>query len=277
MGAEVVRAREIILVYADEGVGPRSLWHTVHSLSKALGSLYRVRHVKAEELRQEGEWMKRASLLVVPGGADKPYHAALQGVGNANIRRFVEQGGAYLGICAGGYYGCERVEFEKCTWLEVAEERELRFFPGVARGAFYPGFNYLDESGSRAALIETADGAQVKIYYNGGCTFVPSTTPESTASWFELATYVQPKAPAIVGCSIGSGRVILSGVHPEHDASLLAKEEAGDTHLDVIVPELLKDEPQRQELFASLLRWLNLLPPIKANGNVTVSTGWKKG
>jgi len=35
------------------------------------------------------------------------------------IREYVEQGGMYLGLCAGGYYGAQKVEFEVGTPLEV--------------------------------------------------------------------------------------------------------------------------------------------------------------
>jgi len=39
--------------------------------------------------------------------------------GNKLIREYVEQGGMYLGLCAGGYYGAQKVEFEVGTPLEV--------------------------------------------------------------------------------------------------------------------------------------------------------------
>jgi glutamine amidotransferase-like uncharacterized protein len=52
---------------------------------------------------------------------------------------FVQGGGSYLGLCAGAYYGCARVVFEPGTPLEVVGDRELAFFPGIARGAAFPG------------------------------------------------------------------------------------------------------------------------------------------
>jgi glutamine amidotransferase-like uncharacterized protein len=52
---------------------------------------------------------------------------------------FVSQGGGYLGLCAGAYYACARVEFEPGTRLEVVGDRELAFFPGIAQGAAFPG------------------------------------------------------------------------------------------------------------------------------------------
>jgi biotin--protein ligase len=59
-----------------------------------------------------------------------------------------------LGLCAGGYYAASRVEFEPGTPLEVVGDRELAFFPGVARGAAFPGFDYQTEAGSVAAQLE---------------------------------------------------------------------------------------------------------------------------
>jgi Biotin-protein ligase, N terminal len=37
--------------------------------------------------------------------------------------------------------------------LEVVGERELRFFPGIARGCVYPGFHYRNEAGSFPAPL----------------------------------------------------------------------------------------------------------------------------
>jgi hypothetical protein len=52
---------------------------------------------------------------------------------------YVSAGGAYLGLCAGAYYACSRVEFEPGGPLQVRGDRELGFFPGVAAGAAYAG------------------------------------------------------------------------------------------------------------------------------------------
>ena len=39
--------------------------------------------------------------------------------------------------------------------LQVTGERELAFFPGLARGGIYSGFDYTSEGGSRAAPLTT--------------------------------------------------------------------------------------------------------------------------
>lgn len=153
------------------------------------------------------------SLFVMPGGRDRLYHKALMGKPNALLRQFVEEGGTYLGICAGGYYGCKSVEFDRGFPLEVCEERELNFFPGKGIGpAFGKGtFAYDSEKGARITPIETANGI-LYTYYNGGCFF------EGDFSHVQiLARYLDlpGKPPAIIECPIKKGKAILSGVHFE--------------------------------------------------------------
>lgn len=63
--------------------------------------------------------MHMSGAHIVAGGADLAYCAQLNGAGNAVIRRYVSSGGAYLGLCAGAYYACRRVEFEPGGPLEV--------------------------------------------------------------------------------------------------------------------------------------------------------------
>ena len=80
------------------------------------------------------DWEQETDLIIIPGGRDVPYHNHLQGEPNQRIRRFVENGSSYLGICAGGYYGSQEVVFEEGGELEVIDKRELAFFPGRAVG-----------------------------------------------------------------------------------------------------------------------------------------------
>ena len=81
--------------------------------------------------------LQGASLLVMPGGADLAYCEKLNGEGNALIRQFVENGGAYLGICAGAYYACNAIEWAMGTHQEIAGPRELAFYPAMASGPVY--------------------------------------------------------------------------------------------------------------------------------------------
>jgi len=107
-------------------------------------------------------------LLVMPGGRDRPYQASLGDEGARRIRQFVEQGGSYLGLCAGAYFASARVLFQPGTDMEVDEQRPLAFFPGTAWGAVTgPEFKYSSEAGTAGVNL----GSDLIVYYNGGCSF----------------------------------------------------------------------------------------------------------
>ena len=108
------------------------------------------------------------SLLIMPGGRDLPYVKKLQGKGNRNISDFVRNGGSYLGICAGAYYGCSLVQFAQGDpLLEVVGPRELAFFPGISQGPVFLGFDYASSAGAKAADIQlTQAGSEMLDLYN---------------------------------------------------------------------------------------------------------------
>ena len=93
-----------VLCYSGAGVSPASLAHTLKSLRALLSPYYTVNPITTETLLAD-PWHTQCALLVFPGGRDIPFHAALQGKGNELIQKFVREGGSFLGICAGGYYG----------------------------------------------------------------------------------------------------------------------------------------------------------------------------
>ena len=167
----------------------------------------------------------------MPGGADLAYARTLNGAGNRRIARYVRSGGAYLGFCAGGYYGSKKCEFEiGDPKLEVVGERELAFFPGTCRGCAFAGFVYHSEEGARAAELKVdksvlAHGSvpsAFKSYYNGGGVFVDTPkykdqSVEILASYAEdLSVAPGEGAAAVVYCKVGDGAAVLTGPHPEH-------------------------------------------------------------
>jgi biotin--protein ligase len=196
-----------------------------------------------------GGALEGADILVVPGGRDVPYHAALApNGGNRAIRRFVEGGGTYIGICAGAYYGCARLRFDEGGELFLAAERELGFYPGEAVGPAYGTgtYDYGSTRGCRAAPIAW-EGGTLPLYYHGGCLF------QGSAACVVLARYAElPGAPpAIIECAVGKGRAILSGVHFEVGPSHL---DEADPRQGTLAPLLSSYEEERRRLFAFLMR-----------------------
>ena len=78
-----------------------------------------------------GNWQDNCAALVLGGGYDKGFVQSLGQDGADMIRSFVLQGGAYIGICAGAYFACDHIEFEKGSNLEVCGDRPLKFYPGT--------------------------------------------------------------------------------------------------------------------------------------------------
>ena len=146
--------RQRIYVYNDEGVSAASKQMCVHTFrSYSNPSSYIVDTINAEEFKNN-DWEENAALLIFPGGADRYYRkllsAAIGNGANKRIRAYIENGGKYMGICAGSYYGTSKVEFDVNGPLEVNEERELKLFRGRAIGPALKGFDYNTQGGEYA-------------------------------------------------------------------------------------------------------------------------------
>lgn len=115
-----------VLVYSGPGVSPLSLSYTLLTLSLLLNPHYTVQPVTPDVLANQ-PWEPACALLVIPGGRDLPYVEELTTKTRVTkrIRGYVWEGGRYLGICAGAYFGAEEVRFDMGGGLEVSGKRDL--------------------------------------------------------------------------------------------------------------------------------------------------------
>ncbi|KAJ9225931.1 hypothetical protein DTO207G8_348 [Paecilomyces variotii] len=260
-----------VLVYSGNGSTVESVRHCLYTLRRLLASNYAVTPVTSDMIIKE-PWTSSCALFVMPGGADLGYSRVLNGEGNRRISTFVQTGGAYLGFCAGGYYGTKRCEFEVGDkTMEVVGERELGFFPGTCRGCAFPGFVYHSEAGARAAELKVSKTALstgtvpdvFRSYYNGGGVFVDAPLyadrgVEVLASYSEELN-VDPGegAAAVVYCKVGEGAAILTGPHPEFAAVNLDKKAGGPEYAKV-VDALAEDDKARTDFLKACLAKLGL-------------------
>ncbi len=156
-------------------------------------------------------------LFIIPGGADLYTCEKLNGAGNRAIRTWVESGGNYLGICAGAYYACRRIEWAMDHPQDkIAQTRELNFFKGTARGPLHPLMESYERNWTGVADLATIDGPASAIYIAG-----PSFHADPGSDHDTVAAYDLPDAPeAIVSIRVGAGRALLCGPHIEYTPDL---------------------------------------------------------
>ena len=163
-----------------------------------------IRYGKLDELQ----------LLVCPGGGGSRQIDSMGPVGFDRVRKFVDDGGCYLGICAGSYNAMNR--------------------PG--RFKFLP-YDYIDNANGRQGdlLVEiTNEGAKLLnlkagryiVDYDGGNVMRPTAPTgkgdsqilvvfKSCVSEHGRAPYNFMDTPAVVFGQYGKGKVVASSFHPE--------------------------------------------------------------
>jgi biotin--protein ligase len=245
-----------ILVYVDEGVDGLALKQVVKSLQKEVDTdKHPLKRMDAKGLIRGG-WQDQTALLIIPGGRDVYYHAKLDGLGTEIIRSYVENGGSYLGICAGAYFASKAIEFEKGGSLEVCGNRSLMFYPGVATGPAYGKnkYQYDGFQGAEAAYLSWEDGSPFHAYFNGGCQFVGAHEHPSVKI---LGSYLDlDETPAaIVECLVGKGRALLSGAHIEYSADHLRRDQP---ELARLIPSLQEADHLRREVYRTMLGRLSI-------------------
>ncbi|NGX34381.1 MAG: hypothetical protein K1060chlam1_00734 [Candidatus Anoxychlamydiales bacterium] len=235
-----------IRIYSDRGVSLFSLNCLMNELTSLdLG----VDTISSKQVIEEN-WQDSTSIFIMPGGSDLLYLRKLKNEGCERIKKFVEDGGSYLGICAGAYFGSEYVEFEKGNDLEVLGKRELNFVKAKAIGPAYkkPKFSYENHKGSKAVPLEyeSEDSFQYlsSVYFKGGCYF------EGDNQLDIIGRYSDLNLAAIVRAKIKKGRAILSGVHIECSSNDIFDM---DEKLSLMKKEIKKTENIRKKIFLDIL------------------------
>lgn len=196
-----------VLLLDDVGCGP----FVTGCLAAALGS--NVVRVGLDTLVR-GDF--DANVLAFPGGADRPWLEPLAAEGNANIRRFVESGGTFLGVCAGAYYACRGIDFDG-VGLRTRAARELDFFPGTGVGPLVElaPRDAEDEVACALAARITHAGGEFHALYWGGCRFAADEGATGVEVLARYADLPDDADVAAVRVRIGRGQAILTGFHAE--------------------------------------------------------------
>lgn len=257
-----------VLIYSGPGTTPACVNQCLETFRVLFTPYYSVSTVSEHILRDQ-PWEDKTAVIIIPGGADLPIVKEFREKINEKIKKYVQKGGKYIGICSGGYYGSGRCEFEVGTSMEVSGPRELKFFPGTCRGGVFRGFKYGSEAGARVADLKINTSLlpdqpnTVYGYVNGGGLFVDANKYPNVQT---LAYYgdkldvdygADGKKAAVVLCKVSRGDALLFGPHLEFSPDLL-KEDSGVPRFSQVIKSLAATNKQRIDFLRSSLKLLGL-------------------
>lgn len=228
MQTEMLQAKELALgepaVFAEEppirvaiydhsdgsAKGPKNLLRFL-----TLENGFSARQVKPEDIR-EGI-LGQFDVLIMPGGSGSSQASRLEPSGHDAVRQFVQEGGGYVGICAGAYLASAHY-----SWSLGLINARVWDRSHWARGT---GTVTIELSSNGQRVLQNG-GSSLDVYYGQGPLLVPGTHPglpryEVLAVYAsEIATKGAPTEAmvgthAIVRARFGSGRVICFSPHPE--------------------------------------------------------------
>lgn len=185
------------------------------------------RLITCEDINKCG--LDEYDVFLAPGGSGSLMAEALGPLGAESVRRYVEHGGGYVGICAGAFLATE-------NYLNLVEAAPLTSeFEVPVRGKV----SMADRGDGNVMMQLTAGGKRVLggpagllgVQYAGGPIFSMSESADFP-KYAILATYrsdvarydrqrgTMVQTPAAIAALFGQGRVVLFGPHPESTKEL---------------------------------------------------------
>jgi glutamine amidotransferase-like uncharacterized protein len=208
-----------VAIYDDVGgggVGPANL-------ERCLGDekQFTTERIEAEDIR--AGVLDKFDVVILPGGSGSKQAENLQEDGRNRIRKFVEQGGGYVGICAGAYLATTDY-----TWSLGILDAKVLDRKHWARGT---GNVQLKMSDAGCKFFALPNSNLVTVYYGQGPLLSPGGKDE-VPDYETIATYeteiakkgapegVMKGTTAAAMGTFGKGRVFCFSPHPEKTEGL---------------------------------------------------------
>lgn len=208
-------------VFHDRGVGP--CYNDLMAVLRHHRELVHYTVLRAGDVRDGA--LRNFQVFMVPGGRGRQEARTLDPAGEAEIKRFVREGGCYVGTCAGLYLATEAPGYLGLLPVGIADGKH--WFRGKAT---------LPIEFTRAgAEVFGVDKPMAKIVYHNGpilnCKPIIEH-PEMKANFVPLSFFraeivgrggepgVMKGAPAMVLARYGKGLVLGMSPHPEQTPPL---------------------------------------------------------
>lgn len=202
-----------IMMYDGPGASGGNL-NNIERIAKTAG--HQFSRFKGDKLREAK--LAGCDIVIFPGGSGSGEAKGIGEEGQKIVRQFIQNGGGYIGICAGAYLGtCKYTWGLKITNVQTVDSAHWKRGTGLVKIEF-------SEEG-RKILGDRKEPLEIR--YANGPLLGPSTMTElpghQVLAWFrsELAengapTGVMVNTPAIITSEFGSGRVMLLSPHAEY-------------------------------------------------------------
>ncbi len=193
--------------------------------------------------------------IYFPGGDADYYNADINSAGIIHIQNLVSDNGAYIGMCAGAEFACD-----KLIWQGIEIDYPLNLFQGKAIGpineiAVWPNYVMATLTMNLEDEINQFEPENEDMLYWGGTVFNPYTgTDIDTIATFDGFF----NNTAIIKLTYGTGRVLLISPHPEI--------EENDDRDSTNVAEELNDNGSDWDFLWTATDWLLGYPLSEPNG-----------
>jgi hypothetical protein len=209
-------ARIRVALYNDAGAAGKGVPNTNAILTKAGCE---VTIFKANDIAKGA--LENKEVVVFTGGSGSKEGDTIGDAGRETVRKFVQDGGGYLGICAGAYLACSKFSWGLGLLDAQTVSSKWRRGSGEVEMEITPAGEHLT----------TLPVARCTVHYGNGPILKPAgrtdLAPYEPLAFFrtELAENGTPigamlNTPAIVRSQFGKGRVIISSPHPEQTPGL---------------------------------------------------------
>jgi glutamine amidotransferase-like uncharacterized protein len=231
-----------LALYADEGtwedglIATESMWHSMGVTTQ---------RVTADEIRSG--ILEKFDVLEVPGGWAGSYHASLGTDGQEAIQKFVNNGGGYIGVCAGAYLASSLVRWDGSFiryHLDLVRTMAVGPIDAIAP---WPDYAMTAVDYQPHPITDGLPNPSHLLYY-GGAYFISKGISASPVD----ATYEDSSVygmPAMLAKEYGLGRIFLTALHPEIEEG---SDRDGVTGWD----DFLLDPESDWPLMGQALHWL---------------------
>lgn len=217
LSVEVNRAL-FVAIYKGEGAGEEGVENVKNNIRITAG--IEVAELTSEQIQHDD--LSKFDVIIFSGGSGSKQAESIGEKGKENIRNFIQNGGGYLGICAGAYLATSGFDWSlHIVSAETISKTEWK------RGKGFVDMELTDEG---KVILGDVSGF-FKCRYSSGPLL--KLTDDNTLPAFSTAAYfrsevsengvtegVMVNTPAAIYATYGNGKVFLISTHPENTPGL---------------------------------------------------------